>query len=91
MNYRQAFVSRALDLINSHKGNVPTEVRSIIKELGVSKDPSTLSSEEFNLLQETADRIDTQIRINQVQRSMRRSTRSAEHRYNIIERPYRKK
>mgnify|MGYP001565601166 CR=1 FL=1 len=71
MNYREAFVSRAVELINSYRGNVPSEVKEIIKELGISKTPETLSREEFNLLQDVAEKIDTQIRINNVQAAMR--------------------
>ncbi|HLX11320.1 MAG TPA: hypothetical protein VKS81_00775 [Bacteroidota bacterium] len=72
MDYREAFVSRALELIKSYKGSVPTEVKSVIRVLGTEKDPHTLTSAEFNILQEVADRIDTQAKLNKVQKTIRR-------------------
>jgi hypothetical protein len=73
MDYRRTFVSRALELIQSYKGPVSYDVRNIVRELSAMREPRSLSTDEFNLLQDAADRIDTQIKINKVQRSMRRN------------------
>ena len=76
MDYRETFVNRALDILKSQKGGLPPEVRNIVKELDAQKDAHSLSTEEFNLLQDAAERIDTQIRINKVQKTIRRSSAS---------------
>lgn len=76
MNYRETFVNRALDVLKSYKGSLPPEVRSIVHDIGVVKDAHTLTTAEFNALQDAAERIDTQQRINQVQKTIRRSSAS---------------
>jgi hypothetical protein len=78
MDYRQAFVDRALQLIKGYKGSVPSEIKTIMKELEIEKTPHSLSTEEFNLLQDAAERIDTQTRLNQVQKTIRRSSKPIE-------------
>jgi hypothetical protein len=72
MDYRETYVNRALDLIRSYRGYIPYEVRILVGKLDREKDPHSLTSAEFNMLQETADRIDTQIKTSKVQNSMRR-------------------
>jgi hypothetical protein len=75
VDYRKAFVDRALDLIQSFRGSVPGEVKEIVAQLGEGKTAGTLTSHEFNVLVELGNRIDTQRRLVDVQKKMRKAVK----------------
>jgi len=73
MNYRETFILRAMELLKSYKGHLPPDIRNIVQSLSGDRQPGTLTSEEFNALQEVAERIETAQRLSKVQRSGRRA------------------
>ena len=63
MNYRETFILRAVELLKAYKGHLPPDVRNIVTGLSADRKPNSLTSEEFNALQEIAERIETAQRL----------------------------
>ena len=73
MNYRETFILRAMELLKAYKGHLPPDVRNIVTGLSGDRKPNSLTSDEFNALQEIAERIETAQRLSKVARSGRRA------------------
>lgn len=72
MDYRETFVNRCLETLNTYKGTLPPEVRSVVQSLGNGRTAQQLTTGEFNTLQDAASRIDTQRQVEAVNKTVRK-------------------